>query len=50
MIPVTGTRPLPMEVRAFAERVLRSAALEDKLRKPDGALTDEAPGEAVSVS
>ena len=39
-----------MEVRAFAERVLRSAALEDKLRKPDGALTDDAPGEAVSVS
>lgn len=39
-----------MEVRAFAERVLRSAALEDKLRKPDGALTDEAPGQAVSVS
>jgi uncharacterized ferritin-like protein (DUF455 family) len=39
-----------MEVRAFAERVLRSAALEDKLRKPDGALTDDAPGEAVFVS
>jgi uncharacterized ferritin-like protein (DUF455 family) len=39
-----------MEVRAFAERVLRSAALEDKLRKPDGPFTDDAPGEAVSIN
>ena len=39
-----------MEVRAFAERVLRSASLDEKLRKPDGPLTDEEPGNAVSLS
>ena len=39
-----------MEVRAFAERVLRSASLGEKLRKPDGVLTDEEPGNPVSLS
>lgn len=38
-----------MEVRAFAERVLGTASFDDKLRKPDGPLTDESPGEAVST-
>lgn len=38
-----------MEVRAFAERVLRSSSLEEKLRRPDDGLTDHAPGEAVCI-
>lgn len=38
-----------MEVRAFAEQVLRSAFLAEKLRRPDGPLTDSSPGEVVSV-
>jgi uncharacterized ferritin-like protein (DUF455 family) len=38
-----------MEVRAFAEQVLHSESLDDKLRPASGDFTDEAPGEAVDV-
>lgn len=36
-----------MEIRAFAERVLLSESLEEKLRRADSAFTDEDPGEAL---
>jgi len=36
-----------MELRAFAEQILFSDSLEDKLRPPQEPLTDEEPGEAV---
>lgn len=38
-----------MEVRAFAEQVLNSESLEDKLKSAAGGFTDDAPGEAVDV-
>ncbi|MBW3543595.1 MAG: ferritin-like domain-containing protein [Planctomycetes bacterium] len=39
-----------MEIRRFAERVLLSRSLEEKLQRPEGPLTDEAPGEPLHVS
>ena len=38
-----------MEVRAFAEQVLFSESLEEKLRPASGDFTDKLPGEAVDV-
>jgi uncharacterized ferritin-like protein (DUF455 family) len=38
-----------MEVRAFAEQVLNSESLNDKLKPASGGFTDDAPGEAVDV-
>ncbi len=38
-----------MELRAFAERVLLSESLEEKLAPPPGALTDDLPGPALAV-
>ncbi len=38
-----------MEVRAFAEQVLYSELLEDKLQPANGDFTDEQPGKAVDV-
>ena len=35
-----------MEIRAFAERILLSESLEEKLRRAEAELTDETPGEA----
>lgn len=37
-----------MELRTFAEKVLFSTRLEDKLAAPDSAITDHAPGIAIS--
>ena len=39
-----------MELRQFAENILLSAVLEDKLARPPEPLTDCAPGEAARVS
>lgn len=39
-----------MELREFAERILHSAALDVKLARPEGALTDRSPGTAVRVA
>ncbi|MCB1098531.1 MAG: DUF455 family protein [Verrucomicrobiae bacterium] len=38
-----------MELRTFAEKVLFSTRLEDKLAAPEGVVTDEVPGAAISV-
>lgn len=38
-----------MEVREFAERLLLSDSLEEKLRAPDAPLTDDLPGESRSL-
>lgn len=38
-----------MEIREFAERILLSTELEDKLRPPDGAFTDVRPGSPSRV-
>lgn len=38
-----------MELRAFAEKVLFSTCLEDKLAPPDSAITDDVPGEAITA-
>jgi len=38
-----------MEIRAFAERILFSDSLNEKLERPDANLTDNIPGEAVFV-
>ncbi|MHC4875510.1 MAG: ferritin-like domain-containing protein [Planctomycetota bacterium] len=38
-----------MEVRVYAERVLLSDSLADKITAVEGPFTDEAPGEAVDV-
>lgn len=38
-----------MEVRAFAEQVLFSESLEEKLRPASGDFTDEQPGDAIDV-
>lgn len=35
-----------MELREFAERILRSESLDEKLARVEGPLTDESPGEA----
>ena len=37
-----------MELREFAERVLFSTSLEEKLRAPEG-ITDEQPGSALAT-
>lgn len=34
-----------MEIRQFAERILRTESLEEKLARPDEALTDDVPGD-----
>jgi uncharacterized ferritin-like protein (DUF455 family) len=39
-----------MELREFAEQVLLSDQLEDKLQRPTSELTDNAPGEAVRIA
>ena len=39
-----------MELRAFAEQVLYSDSLDEKIRRPASAMTDEYPGDAVRVS
>ena len=38
-----------MEIRSFAERVLRSADLQEKLARPDRAFTDNSPGDVLAV-
>lgn len=38
-----------MEVRAFAEQVLFSESINEKLKPADGEFTDESPGESVDV-
>jgi len=38
-----------MEVRAFAEQVLYSESLEDKLKPAVGDFTDDSPGESVNI-
>jgi len=38
-----------MEIRIFAERVVRSVHLQDKLARPDGPFTDESPGDGLAV-
>lgn len=38
-----------MELRQFAERVLLSESLDEKLARPEGPLTDANPGEALRV-
>jgi len=38
-----------MEVREFAEQVLKSESLDDKLKPASGGFTDDAPGEAVDI-
>lgn len=39
-----------MELRRFAERVLLSESLDEKLARPDEPLTDERPGEPLRVA
>jgi hypothetical protein len=38
-----------MEVRAFAEQVLFSESLDEKLKPASGEFTDESPGESMDV-
>ena len=38
-----------MELRAFAEKVLFSTRLEDKLAAPESTITDESPGIAIAA-
>jgi len=38
-----------MEVRQFAERVLLSPDIQDKLRPPDGPLRDQVPGDSLDL-
>lgn len=38
-----------MEIREFAERILISESLAEKLERPSGPLTDDAPGESLRV-